>query len=148
MHFIRQLRKVEISSNVSKISKHSFENCVLLSQVEFSNKSNLRYIEKNAFCCSRFHNISIPSSVIYFGPFSFKQSGFQVTFQPQSKLQLIDKYAFADSSIQTITIPQKVAKIGQGVFQNCLCLENVFFDDTYYHNNRFVFSYHLDVLTE
>lgn len=135
----RNIEKVCIRPDINRICVDSFMECVHLTKIEFSENSQLEYIEDNAFRnCSLLESISIPFRVKKIGGAVFSKCGNlqKVEFSEGSQLEKIEKGAFAWTSIQNIVIPRKTNHINRAAFLSCEQLksaeilgDNIFIDD-------------------
>lgn len=112
----RDIETAVIPSFIKRISPYAFEFCWQLKEVKFSENSNLKVIDENAFSNSSLESILIPSHVskIAKGAFYFCEELKRVQFQGNSELLLIDKNAFVRSSLEGISIPSTVVELKEG----------------------------------
>lgn len=109
-----------IPKSVTTISSYAFYNCAL-TDLTFSEGSQLELIDNNAFNSSSLKSILIPSSVKRIGEASFCLCEMldEVKFSENSQLKIIDKEAFNLSGLKNIEIPRSVVFIGDFCFNEC-----------------------------
>lgn len=81
--------------------------------IEFENNSKLKIIGKDAFSCSIFEKITIPSQVKCISERAFQYCRFlkKINFELNSNLQIIENNSFSFSFIESFSIPSTVKKI-------------------------------------
>lgn len=85
-----------------------FSGCVNLTKVTFEEGSTLEAIAGSAFLdCEKLSEIILPSN-----------------------LELIGNSAFKNTALTTFTVPVSVTKLGTNIFEGCLALTSVTFEDT------------------
>jgi hypothetical protein len=125
------LRSICIPSSVVIICSGCFNGCYGLCSVVFEPNSQLRRIEKEAFCCARITSVSIPNSVELLGKRCFAgcQSLRTITFESPSRLYGIDEGAFSNChSLDTICVPAGIPCIPNECFAACIDLRSVTFE--------------------
>ena len=112
----RYLEKVSIPASVSEIGFYAFYRCDELKNVEFSNKSQLKYIGKHAFFSTGLAEISIPKNVITIDDLAFANCVHlgKLTIDKNSKLKTVGKYAFTMTCIEHFYIPPCFDTFGEG----------------------------------
>ena len=98
-----QIKKVIVEDGVTSIGPQSFNWCSNLESATVGN--DVKYISAGAFAHTDLKEITLGSSVEYFG----------------------DNVFMEDKALTSITIPAKVNQIGLGVFENCTGLTEVRF---------------------
>ncbi len=114
-------------NNLESISAKAFYNCVLLTTMNLSLATNLKYIGNEAFFgCSAYKILNVPASVNDLGAYSFSESGLTtVAFASGSMLTTISDYAFADClSLNSVVFngANALVEIGEYAFKNCVSL--------------------------
>ena len=122
------LMKIKIPSSIELIKDSVFDGCVLLSEIEFEEKSSLKAIGCRTFenCCS-LKSIKIPSTVELIGPFAFYKCNelHQIEILT-SKLTSIETNLFDScSKLTQIKIPSSVVSIKSSAFKDCISLKKI-----------------------
>lgn len=114
----RDIEAFTVPSFIKRIDRCAFQSCTKLKNVHFSDDSQLKSIENNAFESVSIKSISIPHHVTYIGECAFVSTAElrSVDIPIDSELQIIDHHAFSESSIERIFIPPLVERIGYGSF--------------------------------
>lgn len=103
---MKSLKSIIIPSGISAIGKETFRNCKSLEKVIIN--GDITYIGYAAFSgCENLTTINLPYS-----------------------LKRIDEFAFSDTAIKKIIIPESTDISEVGIFNNCLNLEKIVFEDT------------------
>lgn len=112
----RDIKNVNIPSNIEKIDSFSFSNCNSIESIEFSEDSRLTKIGSEAFSYSSIEQINIPSTVteISEGAFIYCHNLKSVFFNENSQMKSIGKYVFANSSLESINIPKNIVEFQEG----------------------------------
>lgn len=99
---------VSLGPNFTEIGLSAFENCSILSSIEFDSSSAITKIGSRAFSkCSQLGSLSIPSTVVEIGDF-----------------------AFADcDQVTSVSFPKGLDKLGVGAFKNWSSLTTVNIDE-------------------
>lgn len=118
----RDIKKAQVPSYIKRICSYSFNSCINLESIGFSEKSELYSIGRNAFMwCSNLKKIEIPND---------------------SKLQIIEKEAFAHSAIKSISIPPSLKELEDGWCSEASRLYDVFISNVsknlYYDNELLI----------
>lgn len=137
------ITSVFIPYTVETIEPFAFQGCNGLSeiiQITFEENSNLTTIVDYAFTgCMYLTEITIPSSVSYWGP--FEGTGFQhIYFEEPSSLTEFPDNMFYGIPLQSIEIPEGVTSLGSNCFNDCYELTSVTLPSTlgYIGTNAFV----------
>ncbi len=111
----KDVKKVIISSGITKIGEHSFMNCYNVKEVE------------------------MPDTVTEIGMYAF--SGCDITeIELSANLKTIGDRAFEDSSLNYIVIPKGTTSIGNSVFCDCYYLKTVVLPDSLQKLGYYVFD--------
>jgi len=130
-----------------KIGARAFYRCYNLSEVVYSEGSNVTEIGELAFYyCSSIKEIYIPATVKTIGANAFsKMYAEKITFAENSSLETIGEGAFANIYITssgityyastyytctTITLPASLKKIGEKAFYGLTTLTSVYFEES------------------
>lgn len=127
------ITSVSIPYTVETIEPFAFVGCNAeseITQIIFEENSNLTFIIDNAFNgLWNLTEITIPSSVSYWGP--FESTGLQhIYFEEPSSLTEFPDGMFYGSSLVSIEIPEGVTRIGNQTFWACDSLTEVVFPST------------------
>lgn len=108
-----RIASLTIPSSETKISSHSFDNCVELRKIRFANNSRLEIIGKFAFsdCCS-LNDVKLPKSlkIIKFSAFNTCQSLKKIVFHPDYLLERIE-CAFQYTGIKNLSLPPSIREM-------------------------------------
>lgn len=123
----KELEKIVIGNNVSKIGNSAFEGCSNLKSVTLG--AGLKEIGKKAFKnCNSLTTISIPKSVVTIGESAFEKCIKLKTVTLHEGLLQIGKKAFYNCGALTkVKIPRSVLKIGSYAYGKCKKLKTVTF---------------------
>lgn len=124
-------KSVTIPSSIREIERYAFEGCKKLKSVQFSDDSELLYINNYAFFESSISDINIPPHVKQIGAYAFNSCKKlkSVNFSENSELRLIDSYSFSSTPITEVSIPPYVQQIGAYAFSNCQLLKTLTFSE-------------------
>ena len=127
----RDIVEISIPSYIESIMPYSFNHCENLKKIIFSEDSNIKRIEENAFSyCSSLEQIIIPSSIEYIDGKAFYhcKNLKSVIFSKESKITFLGKESFAMcESLETIEIPSGIKSIEERTFYNCKSLKSISF---------------------
>lgn len=131
-----------VPATVEKIGRQAFYGCRALKVVDFSQATNLKEIESNAFAATGIEEIVLPASLTklgrevfedctYLRSVTFTDSNVRVlptetfskcsrltTVQLSSSLRAIGSYAFKDTAIANLELPRKLFKLDDSAFCN------------------------------
>lgn len=101
---------------VTGIIEGAFLFSTTVKSIQFSEDSELHFIDKMAFSHSSLERIVIPASVTRIDQFAFAFCKHlkNVTFSEHSKLNTIERCAFSMSSIESLTIPSGITNFKEG----------------------------------
>ena len=124
-------RKIIIPASIQRIGDRAFEDCSLISAIEFEENSQLTSIGDYAFSgCQYLEKIEIPASVTNIGEYAFECVRLiSVEFEPNSQLKTIRKFSFHGTAITSVVIPDSVTNIEAMAFEACFSLKNVEFSE-------------------
>jgi hypothetical protein len=116
---------VIISFLATSIGKCAFKECKELKSVEIP--SNITYIDDEAFsCCENLTSIEIPDSVTKVGSHLFYGCKSLSTVKISNRLTEIGRAMFACcNGLKTVEIPKSVRTIGDYAFSNCTSLTSI-----------------------
>lgn len=125
----RDIEYAVIPSTIKRICSFAFHGCNQLKSIQFSNDSQLKYIDQYAFSWASLTKIDVPDNVKKIYQFAFSECPQleTVKFSENSKLQIIKEYAFSSSNLQHINIPAHVNQIGRHAFSWCKNLSDIVF---------------------
>lgn len=114
-----KLKWAVVGEKIRDISDSAFAECSELTEVQFSSRSNLRYISQYAFAhCYALEEISLPSYLRY-----------------------IDKYAFFNAKgLRKIYFKNEIRKIDAFAFHGCKSLDEIHYTGTEEEFNRISFG--------
>lgn len=123
----KELEKIVIGNNISKIGNSAFEGCSNLKSVSFG--AGLKEIGTKAFKgCTSLTSISIPKSVVTIGESAFEGCTKLKTVTLREGLLQIGKKAFYKcSALLKVKIPKSVLKINSYAYAKCKKLRSVTF---------------------
>ena len=131
-----------VPATVEKIERQAFYGCKELSVVDFSQATNLKVIEANAFANTGVREIVLPASLTklerevfagcrYLTSVTFTDSNIKLlpaetfsdcvnltTVQLSSSLRAIGSYAFKETKIANLELPRKLFRIDDSAFCN------------------------------
>ena len=123
------LESIEIPNSVTLVDTLAFCECTNLTNVIFSDDSQLTNIGYGAFKkCSNLTSINLPAGVtlIERETFSGCSNLTSIEFSADSQLTSIGYEGFRDcSSLTSITIPKGVTSIGDNAFRDCSSLTSI-----------------------
>ncbi len=113
-----QIKEIEISANVEKISSNAFKNAEKLSKVTFN--EGLTYIAASAFeGCKALKEIALPDSLHDIANSAFKNAGLK-SVNLGDGVAKIDSEAFAgNKKLTDLYIGKNVEKLGNSAFADC-----------------------------
>lgn len=123
-HVFRHFSNVKyifIPNTLCSLNVGAFEQCTSLETVEFESGSNIKKIEKDAFCeCTSLKDINLPDSVERIDNRAFSNCSALAQIRLPDNLKNIQQHAFAFcDKLLKINIPNSVESIGAGVFYKC-----------------------------
>lgn len=123
---IKTLKKISLSSQINAIKSFAFINCYNLEKVLIDN-SQITQIDSKAFYNDeKLTNFPELNNLTKIGEYSFFNTGIE-SFSVTKKLKQIDSYAFANcSKLKNINGENEQATFKDGIFLNCVNLENIF----------------------
>ncbi|MBR5421570.1 MAG: leucine-rich repeat protein [Lachnospiraceae bacterium] len=135
------LEYVSVPSGVESIGKSAFEDCSSLFSIDIP--KGIDSIEEKVFKnCSSLSSVDIPSEVESIGESAFEGCSSLSAVDLASGLKTIGSYAFRNCGwLGEIIIPEGVTSIGEEVFANCSDLERVTIPGSLSENGSSVFSY-------
>ncbi len=138
--YCSNLANINFVDSITYIGSNAFFN-TKLENVIFSNNSNLKKIDNNAFAyCDELVNVTLPSTLTSLGDYAFYKSGIiNLKLNKEMPLEAISKYAFEFSHIKKVTLPNNVTEIKDNAFANIRELETIEFNnqELYLMSNAF-----------
>ena len=118
---------IVIPASVTLLDWNAFENCKDLTNVTFSENSQLRVIEDNAFgYCSALTSITLPNNLNEISGCAFRNCSSLTSVILPSSLKTIGYMAFYScTSLTSMSIPDSVTNIDLGAFSDCDSLGQV-----------------------
>jgi len=131
-----KLTSINIPANVTEIY-NTFDSCMSLTSVTFSENSQLKIIGFSAFDhCFCLTSIEIPNGVTSIRTGAFKNSGLTSITIPEGVTTIEDAAFFNCSSLTSIIIPSSLTSLSidngltlGGAFENCSSLSTVIITD-------------------
>lgn len=125
----RDIQKVKIPSEITKIASFAFASCHDLKTVEFESNSKINSIDEWSFYSTAIECISIPCTVKKIESKAFAECRCLKTikFSEDSELNCVGSHLFYNSSLINLIVPQNVRKMGRSFFYQCHNLESIEF---------------------
>ncbi len=101
---------------ISSIGEGAFKNNLFVDYVEFSEHSQIKRIEKEAFRGSNVSYVELPDSVEYIGEYAYAYCTSLTTFEPGRNLTEIGDYAFAYCKQLSEPEIDEVVRLGENAF--------------------------------
>lgn len=117
-----QIRKVELSNDITEIENGTFSCCFSLTEINLPSK--LTSIGTNAFYETRLWNVVFPNGLVSIGAGAFTNCLLKSISLPNS-LKSIGNSAFYKNEFTSAIIPDSVTSIGTNAFAECYLLKNV-----------------------
>ncbi|MBQ5929408.1 MAG: leucine-rich repeat domain-containing protein, partial [Clostridia bacterium] len=122
------LETINIPASVTTIGENAFYKCKKLTEVTFSEGSQLTAIAKHTFnLCSALTTINVPASVTAISELAFEGCASLANVTLNEGLTTIGSQAFAGTAIKSLAIPASVTTIGASAFEKCVDLATVTF---------------------
>eukprot|EP00605_Chrysophyceae_sp_TOSAG23-4_P002018 GSChrysophyteH1.ASY1.ANO1.2233.1 assembled CDS len=123
------ITNIVIPNSVQSLGDSAFAYCKSLTSVLFYSGSQLTSIHGQTFYYSGLTEIVFPASVemIYAEALYMNTQLTSVGFEEGSILSIIGQASFYGTRITTISIPSYTTSIGDSAFENCYCLNAVYF---------------------
>lgn len=118
-----RVSKVVLPATITKIDSCAFQNCPLLTSIEFPEK--VTELETDAFSGSGLTALTLPSTITKIGSYCFWGCANLASVDLKAQLSEIAEGTFCQDNFKEINIPEDVLKIGTGAFQYCYSLEKV-----------------------
>ena len=123
------LTDVQIPGTVSYIGDSAFFSCHNLQNIDIPDSVTSIGVSAFAWCVS-LRSITLPSGLKTIEHFTFTDCYELSVINLNNGLESIDNCAFNCAKITDIYIPKSISYIGDNVFNNCIYLENVYYDGT------------------
>ena len=139
----RDVERAVIPPHIRHISPYSFEKCMLLKSIEFSEDSELNSIGDFAFEYATIEKVSIPKKVKCIGKFAFFNCSklADVELQMDSDLISVGESAFSNTIIEKVSIPKNIKEVGTNSFNSCVRLNAVEVFGECFSVEKFCFSF-------
>jgi hypothetical protein len=113
------LETLEIPQKIQRIGPFVFPRCEFLTNITFTQQSNLFQIDEFAFYGSNIQSIVLPSSVEILNKSCFANCRFLKAFEidPAGQLKQIESKVFKNSGLRTILLPRKLAVLAGSAIQ-------------------------------
>lgn len=124
-----QIEEVIITDGIASIGNSAFEDCRLLHQIVMP--ISIREIGNRTFAgCTGLKSISFPVQIESIGNEAFKGSGLRTVDIPKS-LCFMGDGVFADCiDMDNVVIPDNIDRITKGMFENCTSLKKIQLSDS------------------
>lgn len=123
--FGTSIKSVKSSANLSSTEASIFENCINLTEVDFSEASEYYYYiySRSFYGCSKLTTVKLSKTIISIGNYAFANCSSLTNINFISELEnnvSIGNYAFMNcTSLNNILIPSNVNNLGENVFDGC-----------------------------
>lgn len=128
LHFARRdIKEALIPSFVKEISSYAFHVCNELSNIKFSDFSELKVIKRSCFALSKIKSIVFPPSVEIIEEHAFTECRNlkKVEFTKDSKIKRIEKDSFHHTGVEIYIIPSSIAELKPGWCSNTSKLNDI-----------------------
>lgn len=119
--YLTGLLEAEIPDNIREIGHGAFERCDKLSKIGFG--KGVQKIDYNAFIgCNKLDEFVLPESMQVLGSSALytNTGNTYANIVIKSKEIKLEKCCFQGQNINSIQFPEVIAKVGGGVFKNCV----------------------------